>query len=178
MPPRLPAPALPSRMLQDGLCLCLAAAMPMAMAAYWWSVDGTALLHQWIQVGSPLPKPNAAQRGLCAVACLPILLVALLALDCVRRVIGSPGVDLTLDAKGLLIRKAGRALVCLGALKVVLNTVVPLIVTLPNPPGERMLVVSVGSVECLALVMGCLLVQIAGTFVSAQRLTDELGEFV
>lgn len=172
------ARAMPPRTWHDGMCLCLAAAMPVAVAAYWWSVDGSVLLHQWVQLRTPLPEPNAAQRALCAAACLPILLVALHALDCVWRVIGSPGVELSLEAKGALIRRAGRALFWLGALKVALNTAVPLILTLPNPPGDRMLVVGIGGVECLALVMGCLLVQIAGALVGAQRLKDELGEFV
>jgi hypothetical protein len=76
------------------------------------------------------------------------------------------------------LRKIGWAFLATAALRPATQTLVVLLLTLNNPPGQRHLVISLSSQDYLCLVIGGLLFAMAWAMVEATRIEQENASFV
>jgi len=82
------------------------------------------------------------------------------------------------DFAARAIRRVGLMLVVGAVLKVVAGAARSVVVTYTNPPGERMLAVSVGSEEALLVLLGGLLVVIGQAMAEAARMEREMRAII
>ena len=76
------------------------------------------------------------------------------------------------------LRRLAWSLIAAAATQVVARTLHGLVLTMNNPPGKKMLVLSVSSNDYSFLIFGVLLLGIAWVMVEATRLAQENAEFV
>lgn len=113
-----------------------------------------------------------------AVVLIPFLF-AMRALDAMRRLfrLYRAGDPLAPEA-GPLIQSIGANLLCAAGLGVLLRPVSSPLLTLSNPPGERMIALSVGSSDIGFILVAGLLVLIGWSMSEAQRIAAENREFI
>jgi len=76
------------------------------------------------------------------------------------------------------LRRLAWSLIAAAATQVVARTLHGLVLTMNNPPGKKMLILSVSSNDYSFLIFGVLLLGIAWVMVEATRLAQENAEFV
>lgn len=167
------------------VCTVLAVAGPLAVAAFMLQVviDDAAWHGFLVEVlgGQYRPVVSAPLWSRLAVAFVVLVSVALAGYGlwqlrgffrCVY-----DGAALSVAAAGHLTGFA-RIIAILALAKPVTSALVSVLATLPNPPGERQLIIRFSSDDVIALVVGILLVVVAWTPREGARIARENAEFV
>jgi hypothetical protein len=119
-----------------------------------------------------------AQR-MAVAALVPGIVLALFALLQVWHLFGAYGRGIVFgSAATVRLRRLGWALIATALLRPVTRTVVVLVLTLHNPPGQRHLLLSLDWQDYLALLFGGLLMAMAWAMAEGSRLEQENAAFV
>ena len=76
------------------------------------------------------------------------------------------------------LRRLAWSLIGVAAVQVLARTAIGLVLTMNNPPGEKVLIVRISSDDYVVLLFGVLLLAIAWVMVEATRLAQENAEFI
>jgi hypothetical protein len=113
-----------------------------------------------------------------ALAAIPLCL-ALLGFLSVQRLFNGFAVgEILTPESGRRLRRIGFIVTALGPVTIVIRSVASVVVSLPNPPGERVLAVGFGSNDVTAIIAGMLLIVLGWTLEEAARVADENRQFV
>jgi hypothetical protein len=163
------------------LCLLAAVGLP-ALTAGFWLTGAPAHLYAatfGAGVGGLPPAPSLAQRAMAAAIMLIPVLALSRGLVCARRSLGQFAGGAFFGARAI---DGLRGLACWGFGATLGSVAAPILVGLAlsadNPPGQRVLAVSVSSDQLLGLLVCGLFWIIAGVMVDARRLADENRQFV
>lgn len=157
-------------------CLLLMGLWPAAIAWFWLLGDADAI---WRIVPGKQGALDAATRVTCLAAFGPTLLAICYGLQQARSVATLLGADRAVSTAGIAgLRRLGVAMVSGAALNVVGNTMAVLALTIQNPPGQRLIVLTVGDATVLALLCGGLMFAIARGFEAAKIVADDHAAIV
>ena len=124
------------------------------------------------------PVTPAMQWGGALVGMVPVSL-GLFALFQVWQLFGDYGRGAIFTPGATLrLRRLAWSLIGVAATQVVARTATGLVLTMNNPPGQKMLVIRLSSHDYVLLLFGVLLLAIAWVMVEATRLAQEHAEFV
>jgi len=124
------------------------------------------------------PVTPAMQWGGALVGMVPVSL-GLFALFQVWQLFGDYGRGAIFTPGATLrLRRLAWSLIGVAAAQVVARTATGLVLTMNNPPGQKMLVIRLSSHDYVLLLFGVLLLAIAWVMVEATRLAQENAEFV
>lgn len=124
---------------------------------------------RWSLLSEALAVGLAAVMVALVVAVVPVLLRMLEAWQ--------QGLVLTL-ASAQALHRVGVLLVVFAVLRPVAKTLLGLILTLGNPPGQRMLLIGVSTDDVLVLVLSGLILVIGWVLLQASRIADEHAQFI
>lgn len=120
----------------------------------------------------------ATRLAALALAAIPLCL-ALLGFVVVQRLFrGFATGDILTPESGRRLRRIGIIVTALGPVAIVIRSIASVVVSLPNPPGERVLAVGFGSNDVTAIIAGMLLIVLGWTLEEAARVADENRQFV
>lgn len=120
----------------------------------------------------------ATRLAALALAAIPLCLV-LLGFVVVQRLFhGFATGDILTPESGRRLRRIGIIVTALGPVAIVIRSIASVVVSLPNPPGERVLAVGFGSNDVTAIIAGMLLIVLGWTLEEAARVADENRQFV
>ncbi len=120
----------------------------------------------------------ATRLAALALAAIPLCL-ALLGFLAVQRLFHGFAVgEILTPESGRRLRRIGFIVTALGPVTIVIRSVASVVVSLPNPPGERVLAVGFGSNDVTAIIAGMLLIVLGWTLEEAARVADENRQFV
>ncbi|WP_051242335.1 DUF2975 domain-containing protein [Stappia stellulata] len=118
------------------------------------------------------------RAGALILAAIP-LLVALAGFLTVRQLfLGFARGEVLTPESGRRLKRIGVIVTALGPLTILIRTIASVVVSLPNPPGERVLAVGFGSNDVTAIIAGMLLIVLGWTLEEAARVADENRQFV
>jgi len=160
-------------------CTVLAPLGPLAVLAIWWDEAlWRGLLAEAAGVQAAAALPVEVRLAAAAVMLLPALIAAwaLWRLRGFFALVGG-GAGLSFAAADRLMSFA-RGLTVLVLAKPVCGALLSVLVTLPNPPGSRQLVLRFSSDELFLLVICALLVAVVWTLREGARIAREHAEFV
>ena len=124
------------------------------------------------------PVTPAMQWGGALVGMVPVSL-GLFALFQVWQLFGDYGRGaIFTPGASLRLRRLAWSLMGVAAAQVLARTAIGLVLTMNNPPGQKMLVIRLSSHDYVLLLFGVLLLAIAWVMVEATRLAQENAEFV
>jgi hypothetical protein len=124
------------------------------------------------------PVTPAMQWGGALVGMVPVSL-GLFALFQVWQLFGDYGRGAIFTPGATLrLRRLAWSLIGVAAVQVLARTATGLVLTMNNPPGQKMLVIRLSSHDYVLLLFGVLLLAIAWVMVEATRLAQENAEFV
>ena len=155
-------------------CVGLMVAALAIIASYWLTVDPETLSMQWLGGVAPVyvltPLLRVACLGLTLVAALPVLL----ALKHLRRLFllyagGTMFSELNVKA----LRGLGWSLILFALIQVFFEPVMGLVLSMSNPPGERVLNVGIGAGMLIAAFIGSVLLVIARVMNEARKIDEE-----
>jgi hypothetical protein len=107
------------------------------------------------------------------------LCLALLGFFAVQRLFrGFASGDILTPESGRRLKRIGLIVTALGPATIVIRSIASVVVSLPNPPGERVLAVGFGSNDITAIIAGMLLIVLGWTLEEAARVADENRQFV
>jgi len=156
------------------LCLALMGLVPLCLAAYWLFLNE--LPHSMY---APLPVAPSAELGygLRLLGFLVTMIpcgVLLYALSRLRRLFALYREGIIFDRRNVACyRDLGKALVCWAGAAFVQTPLLSIVITLPNPPGTRLLMLGVGSGELGFLFLGGLVLLISWVMDEGRRLDEE-----
>jgi len=157
-------------------------AIPVVLLAppLWWGLADAPMVYTDLPNGIPYPETLTPllRFEAAAVTMVPAAVMAWLLL-LLRRLFGgfSQGEVFCREThEGL--RRLVRALAAWFAVGVIYPTALILVVTLGNPPGKRILSISLSSGDCMALFLVAVTGVLAWVFAEAARLRDENAEIV
>jgi hypothetical protein len=120
----------------------------------------------------------ATRLAALALAAIPLCL-ALLGFFAVQRLFnGFASGDILTPESGRRLKRIGLIVTALGPVTIVIRSIASVVVSLPNPPGERVLAVGFGSNDVTAIIAGMLLIVLGWTLEEAARVADENRQFV
>ena len=120
----------------------------------------------------------ATRLAALALAAIPLCL-ALLGFVVVQRLFhGFATGDILTPESGRRLKRIGLIVTALGPVTIVIRSIASVVVSLPNPPGERVLAVGFGSNDVTAIIAGMLLIVLGWTLEEAARVADENRQFV
>ena len=166
--------------IMSGMCLVGMVGLPLSLGFGWGYPD---------IVGSPIPGaaglwgvtgdlPAATRMAGFLVSMIPAG-VLIYGLDRLRHMFRLYGMGSIFTANAARCLRQFSATVMLQAVLSPLATAAhSIVVTLDNPPGERMLTLSLGNQEFTALLLGGLLLVIAWVMGEGAKLADENRQFV
>jgi hypothetical protein len=162
------------------LCLLGMIAIPCLLALVWWHLD-------WLAANSPelrvLPFNPAeirpAQQGLgFAVSMIPAS-VLVWGLWRLREVFSGFATGVFFSARTVEgIRAFALAVTLQALLRPVATTLLSIVLTMHNPPGQRALVVAFGSRELESLFIGGIFLAVACVMAEGRRLAEDNAQFV
>ncbi|MBL6432188.1 MAG: DUF2975 domain-containing protein [Alphaproteobacteria bacterium] len=118
----------------------------------------------------PARRPRPCRDPLC---------LALLGFVVVQRLFhGFATGDILTPESGRRLKRIGLIVTALGPVAIVIRSIASVVVSLPNPPGERVLAVGFGSNDVTAIIAGMLLIVLGWTLEEAARVADENRQFV
>lgn len=86
--------------------------------------------------------------------------------------------DFFTPAVGALLQRMGVALAAFGLLAPIARAALTVILTMHNPPGQRMLTIGVSANDVVIVIFGALIIMIGWVMAEAARLADENRSFV
>jgi Protein of unknown function (DUF2975) len=182
-PASQPLPRERLRRMSRGMqALAAAGALLLALVPLWvWHEEPQHLLARLygysFTAGTytpPMPMP-----WLGAIAAMPGVLIGLFALWQVWQLFASYGRGVVFGAEPTRrLRRLGWALLASALLQPLTHTLLMLALTFRNPPGQRQLVLGLGSDHYLMLLLGGLLIAIAWAMDEGARLQQENEGFV
>lgn len=113
-----------------------------------------------------------------AIACIPVLLAVAVLLLLHKLFLGFSRGAVLVPASGRILRQIGLIIAILAPLQIVLCAVASVVLSLPNPPGERELAIGIGSDDISTLIAGMLLIVLGWTLEEAASVADENSRFV
>jgi hypothetical protein len=120
----------------------------------------------------------ATRLAALALAAIPLSL-ALIGFFAVQRLFhGFSSGDILTPESGRRLKRIGLIVTALGPLTIVIRAIASVVVSLPNPSGERMLAVGFGSNDVTTVIAGMLLIVLGWTLEEAARVADENRQFV
>ncbi|KPF95789.1 hypothetical protein IP86_18055 [Rhodopseudomonas sp. AAP120] len=136
------------------------------------------LLTKLGDIGTRLPL-DAGNQALAAVIIAVPVAVMLWGLINVRALFGefARGQVFTATA-GTYLQRFGIAVLAQGALGPITATALALALSLGNPPGQRLLVLTFSSNDYVSVIVGGVLIAVAAVMREATRLADENASFV
>lgn len=155
-------------------CIGLMAALLTAIAAYWLTVTPDTLSRQWLGAMAPVhaltPLLRCIGFSLTMMAAVPVLL----ALKHLRHLF-------LLYAKGTMFSESnvqalsqlGSCLILFAVVQAFFEPVMGLMLSIGNPPGQRMLSVSVSAGMLVAAFIGGVLLVIAWVMNEARKIDEE-----
>lgn len=158
----------------DILCTALMGLVPLGLAAYWLLLND--LPHSMY---APLPTAPSAPlgTGLRLLGFLVTMIpcgVLLYALTRLRRLFALYRKGIIFDRQNVACyRDLGKALLCWSGAAFLQTPLLSMILTLPNPPGTRLLMLGVGSGELDCLFLGGLVLLISWVMDEGRRLDEE-----
>jgi hypothetical protein len=161
------------------LCTVLIVVLPIVCVLYWGMSSAEALSRQF--TGGPDGFANLGwpQRlagfELSAIALIPLSL----ALSALRRLLRLYSEGTIFDAQNVLaIGKIGKWLAWFGIAQLLDATLIPLVLTLANPPGRRLLVITLSTGAIEAILLGAVMLIIARVMDEARIIADEQAQTV
>jgi len=158
----------------NALCLALMGLVPLCLAAYWLFLND--LPHSMY---APLPVAPSVSLGpgLRLLGFLATMIpcgVLLYALTRLRRLFALYRKGIIFDRQNVACyRDLGKALLCWSGAAFVQTPLLSMIITLPNPPGTRLLMLGVGSGELDCLFLGGLVLLVSWVMDEGRRLDEE-----
>lgn len=172
-----------ARRLRWFVSLGALAGMGAVLSSPWW-MDAAWLLklasYKWhlAAVHTPVSVTGAALWGVRLAVLLPGL-AGLAALHTLHQLLGHYIQGLLFDLKAaFLLRRLGWWLTSMGGLQAVSPTLALLALTAHNPPGQRILTLGISFEDYTLLIVGALILLLAGVMVEAVRLAQENREFI
>jgi hypothetical protein len=163
-----------------GLCGLAVAAAGLGFAAIaafdpeWFGQ----IVSRQIAEGLPIALTPAASAVVAALTSLQ-LAILLAALYCLWRMFNALASDEPLSARSAVwMRRAGGGFLFSAVSGLVIRTGVIAALTLGNPPGQRMIAISLGSSELLAVLMAGVLLMVGHILATAAEIQDDNRAFV
>ncbi|MCA1243823.1 DUF2975 domain-containing protein [Stappia stellulata] len=120
----------------------------------------------------------ATRLAALALAAIPLCL-ALLGFVVVQRLFhGFATGNILTPESGRRLKRIGLIVTALGPVAIVIRSIASVVVSLPNPPGERVLAVGFGSNDITTIIAGMLMIVLGWTLEEAARVADENRQFV
>lgn len=138
------------------------------VAARGWSALGSAPI---TLTNDALALSIALSTGHLLVLAYALFAASALFQSFARREFFTPGV-------GVLLQRMGLALAAFGLLAPIVRAALTVILTMNNPPGQRMLAIGVSANDVVIVIFGALLILIGWVMAEAARLADENRSFV
>lgn len=127
--------------------------------------------------GSTVLTP-ATRIATLAIASIPVVLAVAVLLLLHKLFLGFSRGAVLVPASGRILRHIGLIIAILAPLQIVLCTVASVVLSLPNPPGEREFAIGIGSSDLTTLIAGMLLIVLGWTLEEAASVADENSRFV
>lgn len=161
-------------------CLMLAAGVPLLVLAWWTLADDAALLDgadlACAAPASPLALWQRVAAGAAALA--PALLLGL-ALVQARALFSAFAAGRAFTAGSVArVRRIAGWILAAAAAGVLATPAMSVALTLANPPGQRLLTVSLGTEDLFALMIAGVLWAMAAAMAEAVRLADDAAQIV
>lgn len=170
------------RRLSRRLSRVCAWAVPAVLVAplLWWGLMATPAAYSEMPSGIPFPETlTAAQRvAAAAVTLVPAGAMAWLLGLLYRMFAGFARGEVFCAASSERLRRVARALAVLFGAGLVYRPAIVLVLTLGNPPGQRVLSLGLSAGDCAALLLAAVAGMLAWVFAEAARLRDENAEIV
>ncbi|WP_249694089.1 DUF2975 domain-containing protein [Stappia sp. WLB 29] len=112
------------------------------------------------------------------IAAVPAALGVMVLLLLHRLFLGFARGQILVPASGRILRRIGIVIVALGPLEILLRALASVVLSLPNPPGQREVVVGISSDDITTIISGILLIVLGWTLEEAARIADENRQFV
>lgn len=155
-------------------------AIPLGLAGLWATFDLWAASHPELMHLGPLQAPMPVPVLLAGflISMIPGS-IALFALWRLRRLFG-------LYARGQIftrsnvrcLRDFALAVILSAAIKPVTGALLSVVLTLPNPPGQRQLAIQFGSSEITTLFVGCVFLTIAWVMDAGREMAEDNAQIV
>lgn len=157
----------------------LAGVVLMSLPLAFWLEPAT-----FAQALSAMPKPGVATltpttRLYAVVALLPLMAMALFGLQQLWKLFGGYAHgEVFTEIAAMRLRRIGIVLMLVCLVKPLTGTVMSVILSWHNPPGQRTLTLGLSSDDYVSLLSGAVLLAIALVMREAARLAQENAEFV
>lgn len=112
------------------------------------------------------------------IAAVPVALGVTVLLLLHRLFLGFSRGQILVPESGRILRRIGIVIVVLGPLEILLRALASVVLSLPNPPGQRQIVVGISSDDITTIISGILLIVLGWTLEEAARIADENRQFV
>lgn len=112
------------------------------------------------------------------IAAVPVALGVTVLLLLHRLFLGFARAQILVPDSGRILRRIGIVIVTLGPLEILLRALASVVLSLPNPPGEREIVVGISSDDITTIISGILLIVLGWILEEAARIADENRQFV
>ncbi|SKA30129.1 Protein of unknown function [Enhydrobacter aerosaccus] len=161
------------------LCGGLILMIPVVCILYWGMSSTEAISRQFLGEPGAILQLSGAQRRM-AVVLTAIAVVPLgLALASLRQLLRLYAEGTIFDAQNVAaIGKIGKWLVWFGVAQFVDATLIPLVLTLSNPPGHRILSITLSMGVIEAVLLGAVMLVIAHVMDEARIIADEQAQTV
>lgn len=120
----------------------------------------------------------ATRIGTLAIASIPAALAVAVLLLLHKLFLGFSKGAVLVPASGRILRQIGLIVTVLAPLEIVLRAAASVVLSLPNPPGEREFAIGIGSSDLTTLIGGMLLIVLGWTLEEAASVADENSRFV
>ena len=164
--------------VMKGICTVGIVATPLALAAF-WAFAPIETIRDIREIGYDVTALPPAFRLLAFLASMVPAGIGIYGLIALRRLFGAYS-DGALFAAGnaLDLRTFALSVAASAFAKIVVGPVLSVIVSWHNPPGTRVLEISVRSNDLGALFVGCLFLVVAWIMAEAQRLAEDNAQIV
>ncbi len=170
------------RRLSRRLSRVCVGAVPVLLLAppVWWGLVEAPAVYAEMPSGIPYPETlTAVQRAAAAaVTLVPAGVMAWLLAVLHGLFAGFARGEVFSDASSARLRRAARSLAVLFGVGLLYRPAIVLVLTLGNPPGQRMLSLGLSVGDCAALFLAAVAGMLAWAFAEAARLRDENAEIV